>query len=106
MLTKINQDLGQLVQSLVKSIMLNRSGVSASGVPMGSDAYIKIFLADKVERFIADFPALNKLTDFKVYLNFVLSRSKATLPASCRMPSPICPSVCNLGHNNPKKPLG
>jgi hypothetical protein len=53
-LTKINQDLGQLVQSLVKSIMLNRSGVSVSGVPMGSDAYIKIFLADKVERFIAE----------------------------------------------------
>jgi len=37
---------------------------------MESDDYIKTFLADKVERVIADFPALNKLTDFKVYLNF------------------------------------
>jgi len=70
-LTKISEDLGPLVQSLVKGMMANRSGVSVLGVPMGSDAYIKTFLADKVQRFIADFPALNKLTDFKVYLNFV-----------------------------------
>ena len=49
----------------------NRTGVAVLGVPLGSDDYIANFLADKVQRFMADFPALNKLTDFKVYLNFV-----------------------------------
>ena len=49
----------------------NRTGVSVLGVPLGSDDYIKAFLEGKVRRFLDDFPALNKLTDFKVYLNFL-----------------------------------
>ena len=64
------KNLGPLVQSLVKGMVANRSGVSVLRVPMGSNDYINTFLADKVERFVADFPAL-KLTDFKVYLNLV-----------------------------------
>jgi hypothetical protein len=70
-ITAIGEDSGPLVQSLLKGMSENRSGVSVLGVPLGSDDYIKTFLENKVERFIGDFPALNKLTDFKVYINFV-----------------------------------
>ena len=40
----MSEDLGPLVQSHVKGMMANRSGVSVLGVPMGPDAYIKTFL--------------------------------------------------------------
>jgi hypothetical protein len=67
----LGEELGPLVQSLLKGMGENRSGVSVLGVPLGSDDYIKTFLHTKVQRFLADFPSLNKLTDFKVYINFV-----------------------------------
>ncbi|KAJ1486851.1 hypothetical protein T484DRAFT_1745382 [Baffinella frigidus] len=67
----MGEDLGPLVQSLLKGMSENRTGVSVLGVPLGSEDYIRTFLVDKAKRFIGDFPALNKLTDFKVYLNFV-----------------------------------
>jgi hypothetical protein len=70
-ITAMGEDLGPLVQSLLKGMSENRTGVSVLGVPLGSEDYIRTFLVVKANRFIGDFPALNKLTDFKVYLNFV-----------------------------------
>jgi hypothetical protein len=69
--TAMGEELGPLVQNLLKGMGENRSGVSVLGVPLGSDDYIKAFLHTKVQRFLADFPNLNRLTDFKVYINFV-----------------------------------
>ena len=51
-LLKTSQDLGPLFQSLVKGTMAKMLGGSVLEVPMGSDAYVKTFLADKVERFM------------------------------------------------------
>ena len=62
------------MKNLLKGMSENRSGVSLLGVPLGSDDYIKTFLHTKVQCLLADFPNfpnLNKLTDFKVYINFV-----------------------------------
>ena len=39
-------------------------------------------------------------------LRTLLSRLTAALPDSCRLPSPLGPSLFNLEHKNPKKPLG
>ena len=63
------------MNSLLKGMSDNRTGVAVLGVPLGSDDYIRNFLGDKVKRFISDFPALNKLTDLKLYLNLFVSAS-------------------------------
>jgi len=49
-----------------------------------------MILADKVQRFIADFPALNKLTDCKVYLNCVRSSLAPRLHYLLRA---VCPAL-------------
>ena len=59
------------MKNLLKGMSENRSGVSLLGVPLGSDDYIKTFLLTKVQCLLADFPNLNKLTAFKVCINFV-----------------------------------
>ena len=106
-LIKMSQDLGPLVQSLVKGMMANRLRVSVLGVPMGSGDYIKSFLADNVERFIADIPALKQADRFQsvAQLRTLMSHPMAALSDSCRLPGPFGPGVCKLGHNNPTKPL-
>ena len=60
------EELGPLVYSLVEGVSGIRTGVAVLGVPLGSCDYITTFLADKVQRFIADFPALSNLADFKL----------------------------------------
>jgi hypothetical protein len=93
----MGEKLGPLVQSLLKGMSENRTGVSVLGVPLGSEDYIRTFLEGKVKRFIGDFPALNKLTDFKVYINFVRFCLAPRLHYLLRAIDPALSEVsCNL----------